>query len=127
MQPVQPRSRAASVETAGRVGIRRLKLLVTANINVVSLLSIGKKWPRSAKNSKGNKPTSPRASKPTSPQASKLTSQQAIKRPAVRESTSAQYRSNHPLRGKVLHDSLQADRGSRNFHKVLSKRKRPLR
>ena len=64
--------------------------------------------------------------KPTSPQASKLTSRQALKRPAVRESTSALYRSNHPLRGKVLHDSRTADRGSRSFHKVLLKRKRPL-
>ena len=53
------------------------------------------------------------------PQAHKLTSPQAIRRQAVREPTSAEYSPNHSLPRMAFRDGLQADRGSRSFHKVL--------
>ena len=83
MQPVQPRSRAASVETAGRVGIRRLKLLVTANTNDVETgtLKYYKKTGQEAKRTR--KATSRQAHEPASRRAHKRASRQAHKRSSV--------------------------------------------
>jgi len=53
------------------------------------------------------------------PQAHKLTSPQAIRRQAVREPTSAECGPSRSLQVLEFPCGLQADRGSRSFHKVL--------
>ena len=80
MQPVQPRSRAANVETAGRVGIRRLKLLVTANIKMWHHPKYYKELAKKRKElerQQADTPTSQQADEPTSEQADKPASAQA--------------------------------------------------
>ena len=80
MQPVLRRHRAASVKIAGRVGIRRLKLLVTANIKMWHHPKYYKELAKKRKElerQQAAKPTSRQADEPTSEQADKPASVQA--------------------------------------------------
>ena len=80
MQPVQHLHRAASVEIAEPVGIRKLKLLVTANIKMWHHPKYYKELAKKRKElerQQAAKPTSQQADEPTSEQADEPASDQA--------------------------------------------------